>query len=72
MVIGGYTPGNPFDAIIVGYYRATYVRGQGPEWLRSSGPPRAYGADEALWFDKCPFASLPEKRRTQWALDARA
>jgi ATP-dependent DNA ligase len=42
-VIGPYTPRNPFDALIVGYY-------------------------EGLQIDACPFANLPEKKRTQWAL----
>ena len=40
LVIGGYTPGHPFDALIVGYYKdgETLLRRQGEEWLCSTGP----------------------------------
>jgi bifunctional non-homologous end joining protein LigD len=69
-VIGGYTPGNPFDALIVGYYEgdvllyAAKVRnGFVPRARREIGKKFAGLADNS-----CPFANLPEKRRTQWAL----
>jgi DNA ligase D-like protein (predicted ligase) len=70
-VIGGYTPGNPFDALIVGYYEgdrllyAAKVRNGFVPQLRR---------EVASWFkgleiNRCPFANLPEKKgRTQWAL----
>jgi DNA ligase D-like protein (predicted ligase) len=69
-VIGGYTPGNPFDAVIVGYYdgdkllfaskvRAGFVPHVRRELMVKMKP---------LKTDACPFANLPEKRRTQWAL----
>lgn len=69
-VIGGYTPGNPFDAVIVGYYdgdkllfaaevRAGFVPHTRRELMAKMKPLRT---------DDCPFANLPEKRRTQWAL----
>ena len=72
-VIGGYTPGNPFDAIIVGYYqgdklfyagkvRAGFVLHVRRELMAGMKP---------LQIDTCPFVNLPEKkRRTQWALTA--
>jgi bifunctional non-homologous end joining protein LigD len=69
-VIGGYTPGNPLDALIVGYYegeRLLYVakvrNGFVPQ-LRREVAKRFKG----LQIDACPFANLPEKKRTQWAL----
>ena len=69
-VIGGYTPGNPFDALIVGYYEgdvllyAAKVRnGFVPRVRRDIGKKIA-----GLEDNSCPFANLPEKRRTQWAL----
>ena len=69
-VIGGYTPGNPLDALIVGYYegeRLLYVakvrNGFVPQ-LRREVASKFKG----LEIDTCPFANLPEKKRTQWAL----
>lgn len=69
-VIGGYTPGNPFDALIVGYYEgdrllyAAKVRNGFVPQLR-----RDVGAKfKGLVIDHCPFANLPERKRTQWAL----
>jgi bifunctional non-homologous end joining protein LigD len=69
-VIGGYTPGNPFDALIVGYYEgeqflyAAKVRNGFVPQLRREVATRFKG----LEIDSCPFANLPEKKRTQWAL----
>lgn len=69
-VIGGYTPGNPFDALVVGYYEgdallyAAKVRnGFVPRVRREIAKKFA-----VLEAKSCPFANLPEKKRTQWAL----
>ena len=69
-VIGGYTVGNPFDALIVGYYEgqrllyAAKVRNGFVPQLRREVASRFKG----LEIDTCPFANLPERKRTQWAL----
>jgi bifunctional non-homologous end joining protein LigD len=69
-VIGGYTPGNSFDALIVGYYEgdhlmyAAKVRNGFVPRVRREVAKNFAGLEE----DSCPFANLPEKRRTQWAL----
>jgi ATP-dependent DNA ligase len=69
-VIGGYTPGNPFDALIVGYYEddrllyAAKVRNGFVPKVRREVASRFKG----LEIDTCPFANLPERKRTQWAL----
>jgi DNA ligase D-like protein (predicted ligase) len=69
-VIGGYTPGNPLDALIVGYYEgkrllyAAKVRNGFVPQLRREVASRFKG----LEIDACPFANLPERKRTQWAL----
>ena len=69
-VIGGYTPGNPLDALIVGYYEgerllyAAKVRNGFVPQLRREVAARLKGLET----DRCPFANLPEKKRTQWAL----
>jgi DNA ligase D-like protein (predicted ligase) len=69
-VIGGYTPGHPFDALIVGYYEGDklyYVakirNGFVPQIRRE-----VYRKFKGLEIDTCPFANLPEKKRTMWAL----
>jgi ATP-dependent DNA ligase len=70
LVIGGYTPGNPFDALIVGYYEgerllyAAKVRNGFVPLVRREVARRFKG----LEIDACPFANLPEKKRTMWAL----
>jgi len=69
-VIGGYTPGHPFDAVIVGYYRDTQliyaakVRNGFVPRIRREVAKRM----RTLETDVCPFANLPEKKRTAWAL----
>ena len=70
LVIGGYTPGSPFDALIVGYYEdgkllyAAKVRNGFVPQVRREVASKFKG----LEIDTCPFSNLPEKRRTQWAL----
>lgn len=70
-VIGGYTlGGNPFDALIVGCYdggRLRYVakvRAGFVSHMRCAMWPLL----QQLCTDKCPFADLPEKRRTLYSL----
>jgi ATP-dependent DNA ligase len=69
-VIGGYTPNNPFDALIVSYYEgerllyAAKVRNGFVPQVRREVANKFKG----LEIDKCPFANLPERKRTQWAL----
>jgi DNA ligase D-like protein (predicted ligase) len=69
-VIGGYTPGNPFDALIVGYYEGERLLYAGK--VRNGFVPLVRrdvgGRFKGLEIDTCPFANLPEKKRTQWAL----
>jgi bifunctional non-homologous end joining protein LigD len=69
-VIGGYTPGNPFDALIVGYYEgekllyAAKVRNGFVPLVRREVAAKFKGLETSI----CPFANLPEKKRTLWAL----
>jgi ATP-dependent DNA ligase len=69
-VIGGYVPGNPLDSIIVGYYDgdklmyAAKVRNGFVQRTRQE----VYRKLKGLEIDICPFANLPERKRTQWAL----
>jgi ATP-dependent DNA ligase len=70
LVISGYTPGNPFDALIVGYYEgdrllyAAKVRNGFVPQVRREVASKFKG----LEIDTCPFVNLPEKKRTLWAL----
>jgi DNA ligase D-like protein (predicted ligase) len=67
-VIGGYTPGNPFDALIVGFYKgkelmfAARVRaGFVPATRRE-----VFAQIKHLKIAKCPFANLPEQSEGRW------
>jgi hypothetical protein len=61
---------NPFDALIVGYYEgerllfAAKVGNGFVPLVRREVASRFKG----LEIDTCPFANLPENKRTQWAL----
>jgi ATP-dependent DNA ligase len=69
-VVGGYTRGNPLDALVVGYYQdgrllyAAKVRNGFVPRLRRE----VWSNLQGLETDTCPFANLPEKKRTQWTL----
>jgi DNA ligase D-like protein (predicted ligase) len=67
-VVGGYTPGNPFDALIVGYYRgkdlmfAARVRaGFVPATRRE-----VFAKIKGLKISRCPFVNLPESEPGRW------
>ncbi len=69
-MIGGYTPDNPLDALIVVYYeidKLIFV-----SKVRNGFVPRlrreVWSKLKGLETNQCPFFNLPEKRRTQWAL----
>jgi ATP-dependent DNA ligase len=69
-VIGGYVPSDPFESLIVGYYEGdkliyvAKVRNGFVPQVRREVARRFKGLEIAA----CPFANLPEKKRTQWAL----
>ena len=65
-VLGGYTSGNPFDALIVGYYESQRLLYAAK--VRNGFVPLVRREVAGLEIDSCPFANLPEKKRTQWAL----
>jgi DNA ligase D-like protein (predicted ligase) len=67
-VIGGYTIGNPFDALVFGYYegkRLIYVartrNGFTPASRRS-----LFEKFRGLEIPDCPFANLPEAKSGRW------
>jgi DNA ligase D-like protein (predicted ligase) len=67
-VVGGYTPGNPFDALIVGFYDgkdllfAARVRaGFVPATRRE-----VFAQIKSLKTSKCPFVNLPESAPGRW------
>jgi DNA ligase D-like protein (predicted ligase) len=69
-VVGGYTAGTPFDALVVGCYQngkllfvAKVRNGFVPHVRRE-----VFAKFKGLETDICPFANLPERKRTQWAL----
>jgi bifunctional non-homologous end joining protein LigD len=62
-VIGGYTPGNPLDALIVGYYEGDKLIFVSK--VRNGFVPRlrreVWANLKHLQTDACPFTNLPEK-----------
>lgn len=72
-VIGGYTlSGKPFDALVVGCYNAGKLRYVGK--VRAGFVPHMrcsmFPLLQKVVADQCPFADLPEKRRTLYSLTA--
>jgi DNA ligase D-like protein (predicted ligase) len=71
-VIGGYTPGSPFDGLIVGCYEGDKLNFVAK--VRNGFVPRVrrevFQRLKGLETERCPFVNLPEKRRTWWALTA--
>ena len=69
-VIGGYVPNNPLESIIVGYYNGRKLLYAGK--VRNGFVPytrrEVFAKLRGLKIDTCPFANLPEKKRTQWSL----
>ena len=69
-VIGGYTPGTPFDALIVGCHQGAQLNYVAK--VRNGFVPRVrrevFQRLKGLEIKACPFENLPEKKRTPWAL----
>lgn len=69
-ILGGYTPGNPFDSLIVGYYEGSKLNFVAK--VRNGFVPRlrrdVFEKFKGLQTQTCPFSNLPERKRTQWAL----
>ncbi len=68
-VIGGYTPGNPFDALIIGCYEGAALKfvAKVRNGFVSHVRREVFSRLKDLEIAECPFANLPEKRRTMWA-----
>jgi ATP-dependent DNA ligase len=70
-VIGGYTMGgNPFAALIVGCYERGKLKYVGKVRAGFVPPMRCtmFPLLQKVLTEKCPFADLPEKRRTLYSL----
>jgi bifunctional non-homologous end joining protein LigD len=67
-VVVGFTPGNPFDALIVGFYRGKDLMFAGR--VRAGFVPatrrEVFAKIKGLKIAKCPFANLPEKEPGRW------
>jgi ATP-dependent DNA ligase len=67
-VVGGYTLGNPFDALIVGCYEDGKLR-YVSKVRNGFNPPlrhELYQVLRMLEAGRCPFVNLPEARRSRW------
>jgi ATP-dependent DNA ligase len=67
-VVGGYTLGNPFDALIFGYHQDGKLLYAARTRNGFTPPTRALLAKrfKGLEIRDCPFANLPEKRAGRW------
>jgi DNA ligase D-like protein (predicted ligase) len=67
-VVGGYTPGKPFDALIVGFYKGKDLMFTGR--IRAGFVPatrrEVFAKLKELKAAKCPFVNLPEKEPGRW------
>jgi DNA ligase D-like protein (predicted ligase) len=67
-VVGGYTPGSPFDALIVGFYRGKDFLFAGR--IRAGFVPatrrEVFAKLKGLKAARCPFVNLPEKEPGRW------
>jgi ATP-dependent DNA ligase len=67
-VIGGYTLGNPFDALIFGYFDGKRLMYAGR--TRNGFTPTTRGGlakrFRGLGIEECPFANLPEQHTGRW------
>lgn len=67
-IVGGYTPGNPFDALIVGFYRGKDLMFAGR--VRAGFVPatrrEVFAEIKGHKIAACPFANLPEKEPGRW------
>jgi hypothetical protein len=62
-VVGGYTPGNPFDALIVGFARQRPdLRRQGARGIRSRYPSRGLCAHQGSEDLSAPIRELTRKK----------
>jgi DNA ligase D-like protein (predicted ligase) len=67
-VIGGYTIGNPFDALIFGYYLngALIYAARTRNGFTPATRAQLFRRFKGLEIRKCPFANLPEKKAGRW------
>jgi DNA ligase D-like protein (predicted ligase) len=67
-VIGGYTIGNPFDALIFGYYRdgELIYAARTRNGFTPATRAQLFRRFKALEVRECPFANLPEKKAGRW------
>ncbi len=67
-VIGGYTLGNPFDALVFGYYegeRLMYVA-RTRNGFTPASRQRLFERFRGLEVSACPFVNLPEAKSGRW------
>jgi len=67
-VIGGYTVGNPFDALIFGYHtdEGLMYAGRTRNGFTPRGRADLMKRFTPLRTDRCPFINLPEKKAGRW------
>lgn len=68
LVIGGFTRGNPFEGLLVGYYegRTFIYAGKVKAGFNPAGRRVLLEQLKPLIQEKCPFVGLPEKSGGRW------
>src|SRR5688572_11716755 len=67
-VIGGYTVGNPFDALVFGYYagKELVYAARTRSGFTPASRATLFRKFRGLEITECPFVNLPELRSGRW------
>jgi bifunctional non-homologous end joining protein LigD len=67
-VVGGYTLGDPFNSLLVGYYEGRKLVYAGKVKAGYTGHSRRalFAELDGLQSEKCPFVNLPESKGGRW------
>ena len=67
-VIGGYTVGNPFDALVFGYYEGQQLMyvARTRNGFTPASRRRLFERFRELEIQECPFVNLPEAKSGRW------
>ncbi|HVU34118.1 MAG TPA: non-homologous end-joining DNA ligase, partial [Opitutaceae bacterium] len=67
-VVGGFKPGNPLESLVVGYYEGNKLicAGKVRQGLNPRNRRELHNLLEPLLSDICPFANLPNSKKSHW------
>jgi bifunctional non-homologous end joining protein LigD len=67
-VIGGFKRGSPLESLVVGYYDGEKLlcAGKVRQGLNPRNRRELFELLQPLWSDVCPFANLPNSKKSHW------